>query len=119
MSATFPGVPDGQNSADTRRIDIDRVGVKSIRYPIKVWDQSARIQHTVAVFNMCVALPHHFKGTHMSRCLEILNGREDEISVADFPAMLRDMVVKPGPQGRGPVDHSVSLLQENFRAGRP
>ena len=46
------------------------------------------------MFNMYVGLPHNFKGTHMSRFVEILNGHEREISVENFPAMLRDMVVK-------------------------
>ena len=83
---------DVQNLADTRQIAINRVGIKSIRYPVKVRDRSVGIQHTIAVFNMYVSLPHNFKGTHMSRFVEILNSREREISVENFPAMLREMV---------------------------
>jgi hypothetical protein len=52
------------------------------------------VQHTIAMFNMYVGLPHNFKGTHMSRFVEILNSHEREISVENFPTMLRDMVVK-------------------------
>jgi GTP cyclohydrolase I len=52
----------------------------------------AAIQHTIAMFNMYVGLPHNFKGTHMSRFVEILNSHEREISVENFPAMLREMV---------------------------
>ncbi len=85
-------IEDVQSSADTRQIAIDKVGIKSVRHPIKVADKSDGVQHTVANFNMYVYLPHHFKGTHMSRFLEILNGYEREISVENFEAMLRQMV---------------------------
>jgi len=85
-------IADVQASADTRQIAIDKVGIKSVRHPIKVADKSDGVQHTIANFNMYVYLPHHFKGTHMSRFLEILNGYEREISVENFEAMLREMV---------------------------
>ena len=87
-------IADVQNLADTRQIAINRVGIKSIRHPVKVLDRSGGVQHTVAVFNMYVSLPHNFKGTHMSRFVEILNRREREISVENFPAMLREMAQK-------------------------
>lgn len=87
-------IPDVQNDADTRQIAINKVGIKSIRHPIKVQDKSAGIQHTIAIFNMYVGLPHNFKGAHMSRFVEILNSHEREISVENFPTILRDMVVK-------------------------
>ncbi|HRI93383.1 MAG TPA: GTP cyclohydrolase FolE2 [Accumulibacter sp.] len=83
---------DVQGSADTRRIAINKVGIKAIRHPVKVLDKSGGVQHTIAMFNMYVGLPHNFKGTHMSRFVEILNSHEREISVENFPAMLRDMV---------------------------
>jgi GTP cyclohydrolase I len=85
-------IADVQASADTRQIAIDKVGIKSIRHPITVADKSDGVQHTIATFNMYVYLPHHFKGTHMSRFLEILNGYEREISVESFEDMLRQMV---------------------------
>ena len=85
-------IPDVQNSADTRQIAINKVGIKSIRHPVKVQDKTGGVQHTIAVFNMYVSLPHNFKGTHMSRFVEILNGHEREISVENFPAMLSSMV---------------------------
>ncbi len=87
-------MPDVQGFADTRQIAINKVGIKSIRHPVKVLDKSSGAQHTIAVFNMYVGLPHNFKGTHMSRFVEILNSHEREISVENFPAMLRDMVHK-------------------------
>jgi GTP cyclohydrolase IB len=85
-----PGVEDVQGRADTRRIPINRVGIKDINHPVKVKDRSAGEQHTIATFNMYVNLPHNFKGTHMSRFVEILHG-EREISVESFRGMLEKM----------------------------
>lgn len=64
-------MPDVQSSADTRQIAINKVGIKSIRHPVRVADKSGGVQHTIATFNMYVFLPHNFKGTHMSRFIEI------------------------------------------------
>ena len=87
-------IPDVQSSADTRHLAIDRVGIKGIRHPIRVRDRSSGVQHTIAMFNMYVHLPHNFKGTHMSRFVEILNSHEREISVESFEAILREMVIR-------------------------
>jgi GTP cyclohydrolase IB len=87
-------IPDIQSSADKRKIAIDKVGVKAIRHPVRVAERGGSVQHTIAMFNMYVGLPHQFKGTHMSRFLQILNSYEREISVESFKAMLEDMVVK-------------------------
>ena len=87
-------IPDVQSSQDSRQIAINKVGIKSIRHPIKVSDRSGGVQHTVAMFNMYVGLPHNFKGTHMSRFVELLNGSEREISVESFEPMLREMVTR-------------------------
>jgi len=84
-------IADVQSSADIRRIAIDKVGIKDIRHPVRVRDRSDGEQHTVASFNMYVYLPHNFKGTHMSRFVEILNAHEKEISVNSFKEMLREM----------------------------
>src|ERR1700720_44426 len=83
-------VEDVQGRADTRRIPINQVGIKDIRHPVKVKDRTTGEQHTVATFNMYVNLPHNFKGTHMSRFVEILH-HEREISVDSFGNMLEDM----------------------------
>ncbi|MBK6676639.1 MAG: GTP cyclohydrolase I FolE2 [Rhodocyclaceae bacterium] len=85
-------IPDVQGSADSRRLPINKVGIKAIRHPVRVLDKSGGVQHTIATFNMYVGLPHNFKGTHMSRFIEILNGYEREISVENFEAMSREMV---------------------------
>jgi GTP cyclohydrolase I len=83
-------VEDVQARADTRQLPINRVGIKDISHPVRVRDRAAGEQHTVATFNMYVSLPHHFKGTHMSRFVEILHA-EREISVESFRAMLEKM----------------------------
>ena len=67
MSTTSLTIADVQASKDTRNIAIDKVGIKDIRHPIRIRDRAGEEQHTVATFNMYVELPHHFKGTHMSR----------------------------------------------------
>ena len=86
-------MPDVQSIPDHRRIAIDRVGIKDIRHPVVVRDRSGREQRTVANFNMYVSLPQHFKGTHMSRFVEILNRHEYEITVESFRRMVREMTV--------------------------
>ena len=85
-------IPDVQGSEDKRKLAIDQVGIKAIRHPIRVAERSGEVQHTVATFNMYVGLPHQFKGTHMSRFVEILNAHEREISVETFRLMLDEMV---------------------------
>ena len=82
---------DVQSSHDNRAINIDKVGIKDIRHPVQVKDRSGHIQHAVANFNMYVDLPHEFKGTHMSRFVEILNSHDWEITVESFKVMLTEM----------------------------
>src|ERR1700719_1739773 len=81
-------VEDVQSHADTRQIPINKVGIKDIYHPVKVKDRARGEQHTVANFNMYVNLPHDFKGTHMSRFVEILH-HEREISVDSFGKMFK------------------------------
>lgn len=84
-------IADIQGSPDQRRIPIDKVGIKGIRHPVRIRDRSQGEQHTVATFDMYVNLPHRFKGTHMSRFVEILNDHEYEITVESFRTMLTEM----------------------------
>ena len=84
-------IADVQSSADTRQIAINKVGIKDIRHPVRVKDRSDGEQQTIANFNMYVNLPHNFKGTHMSRFVEILNSHEKVISVESFKDMLAEM----------------------------
>ena len=131
-------IPDVQNSADTRRLAINKVGIKDIRHPVKVRDRSGGEQHTIATFNMYVNLPHNFKGTHMSRFVEILNVPGREISVDSFKDMLTEMtgrleaeaghiemtfmyfVTKAAPVSgmRSLMDYEVSFIGE-IRDSRP
>ncbi|MFC1855835.1 GTP cyclohydrolase FolE2 [Thermodesulfobacteriota bacterium] len=86
-------MPDIQNAIDTRQVDINKVGVKNIKYPIIVKDKKKGHQHTVASINMYVNLPHHFKGTHMSRFIEILNEfKHEKISLKEIQNILREMI---------------------------
>ncbi len=82
-------LPDIQRQKDKRKISIDKVGIRDIRYPIIVKDKTKGYQKTIANINMYVNLPHHFKGTHMSRFVEVLNETHKEaISVETIPMIL-------------------------------
>src|SRR6476660_459917 len=87
-------IPDVQATPDSRKLAIDKVGIKAIRHPVRIRERAGGIQHTIAHFNMYVGLPHQFKGTHMSRFVEILEAHEREISPDTFRMMLREMVKK-------------------------
>lgn len=82
---------DIQNHKDFRNIDIDQVGVKGIRYPITVLDKDMGEQQTIAEINMYVNLPRYYKGTHMSRFVEILNENNRRISLQNFSDILEEM----------------------------
>lgn len=82
---------DVQNRRDHRNINVDKVGVKDIRYPITVMDKYNGIQHTVASVNMYVNLPRRFKGTHMSRFIEILNEFHGNLDIREFRSILEAM----------------------------
>jgi GTP cyclohydrolase I len=94
MSAKVAPIEDVQGRADTRQLPINKVGIKDIFHPVRVKDRSGGEQHTVANFNMYVALPHNFKGTHMSRFVEVLHRNEREISVESFGDILKEMTEK-------------------------
>jgi len=91
---TVRPIDDVQGRPDTRQIPINKVGIKDIYHPVRVLDRSGGEQHTIANFNMYVNLPHNFKGTHMSRFVEILNSYEKEISVTSFQQMLSEMTTR-------------------------
>ena len=91
MTKMTTKIPDTQSIQDTRHIAINQVGIKDIQHPVVVSDRSGGEQHTIASFNMYVNLPHNFKGTHMSRFVEILNQHEYEITVESFKRILTEM----------------------------
>ena len=82
---------DIQNQIDDRCIDIKKVGVKTITYPVTVLDKAQSRQKTIATINMYVNLPHQFKGTHMSRFIEILNHYHGKIDIRQFHLILEEM----------------------------
>ena len=82
---------DIQNQRDYRNIPIDKVGIKNLRYPIAVHDRESGLQHTVATINMYVDLPHKYKGTHMSRFVEMLHLFRKEVSLKKFSVILEQM----------------------------
>jgi len=94
MEMRIDPLADIQSSRDTRRIPIDRVGVRGLRHPIRVKDRNGGEQSTVATFTMNVALPQEFKGTHMSRFVEILNQDDGAISVESFLRMPEQVAAK-------------------------
>ncbi len=79
---------DVQKQSDHRNINIDKVGVKDIRYPVTVMDKANGVQHTVASVNMYVNVPREFKGTHMSRFIEILNEFHGHLDIREFSTIL-------------------------------
>ena len=84
-------IPDIQGLADTRNLPINKVGIKDILHPIIIKQRSGNEQSTIAKFNMYVNLPHDFKGTHMSRFVQILNQHEEQITVDSFKKMMEEM----------------------------
>ena len=82
---------DIQSQADHRNIPINKVGVCDLRYPIVVLDQKNQSQPTIARLSMSVNLPHEFKGTHMSRFIEILNSHRGEMTMRTLPGILAEL----------------------------
>ena len=117
---------DVQNQRDLRNIDIDRVGVKGIKYPITVLDKANGYQRTIASINMYVDLPHKYKGTHMSRFIEMLHTFRDEMSLKSFSVILEEMKSQLNAQSahievrfpyfiekKAPVSKSAGLMNYN------
>ncbi len=123
---------DVQNQIDKRNIAINKVGIKKIRYPISLFDKQNEIQHTVADVNMYVSLPKEFKGTHMSRFVEVINKYQREIELNNIHEVLHFMKdrldaqdahlemifpyfiekIAPVSQEKGLMDYSCSVQAE-------
>lgn len=82
---------DVQNESDTRNIPLERVGVRNVQYPIRVLDKVHKTQSTTASIDLFVDLPHNFKGTHMSRFIEILHSYHTDLTMQHFLDMLSDI----------------------------
>jgi GTP cyclohydrolase IB len=85
---------DVQAEEDARGLHIDQVGVSGLAYPISVLDRDAGIQHTVGRLSLSVGLPHHTRGTHMSRFIEILENHRGEMTIHTLPELLDEMRVR-------------------------
>ncbi|MDR1611680.1 MAG: GTP cyclohydrolase FolE2 [Planctomycetota bacterium] len=79
---------DVQSGRDDRELPIDLVGVRGLRYPIAVRDKARERQRMVAEFSLSVSLPHHYKGAHMSRFVEVLHEHRDQIDMETLPEMV-------------------------------
>src|SRR5271166_1498660 len=89
-----PKLDDKQSERDHRELRIDKVGVRGLRFPIQVRDKAHNVQNTVATIGMFVDLPKEFKGTHMSRFIEVLNAHGNVIHVENIDDILFAMQEK-------------------------
>ena len=115
---------DIQNEEDTREVPLQKVGVKNVKYPVFVLDKTKKNQSTTATVNLFVNLPKNFKGTHMSRFIEVFHKYHTDISMHNFLEMLEEIRIKLDAQrafGRisfpyfiekeAPVTHSKGIMQ--------
>ncbi|MFA7543792.1 MAG: GTP cyclohydrolase FolE2 [Candidatus Cloacimonadaceae bacterium] len=84
-------IPDLQSEKDSRNIAIDKVGVKGLHYPILVEDRIQGTQHSVGELDIYVELPHHLRGTHMSRFIEILHHYHTEALIGSLEDFLKEL----------------------------
>lgn len=103
---TQKAMPDMQNTRDERNIAIDHVGVRGVQYPIRLLDRRNEIQNSIGNFTLTVDLPKHFKGTHMSRFLEVLGEHDGVVSVESIPEILTELRLK--------LDSEQSTLDVDF-----
>jgi GTP cyclohydrolase I len=85
---------DVQKETAKHEVDLDKVGVKGVKYPIIVLDKKNKNQHTVATINMYVDLPRSFRGTHMSRFIEILDRHKGRMTFHNISPILSEMKEK-------------------------
>jgi GTP cyclohydrolase I len=88
---TRTALRDIQSETDHRKLEIQKVGVKGLSYPINIQDRTNGTQATVAKIQLSVSLPHHFRGTHMSRFLEILNQHRGHIAASNLFDILAEI----------------------------
>ena len=119
---------DTQSEHDPRKLPIDRVGVKALRYPIQVLDKARSTQSTIANVSLTVDLPHHYKGTHMSRFIEVLNQHGPVLHVDKIRTLARELLARLDAQKahvefefpfflekKAPVTGAVGLMDYNVR----
>jgi GTP cyclohydrolase I len=119
---------DKQSERDHRQLRIDKVGVRGLRFPIQVLDKTHDRQNTIATVGLYVDLPKEFKGTHMSRFIEVLNAHGSVVHVKNIPDILYAMQRKLHAQSahlemefpffqvkRAPVSHQPSVMDYTVR----
>ena len=94
MGEVLPKMQDKQNERDHRELRIDKVGVRGLRFPIQIRDKARELQNTIATIGMYVDLPKEFKGTHMSRFIEVLNAHGNVVHVQNINDILHAMQKK-------------------------
>jgi GTP cyclohydrolase IB len=122
------GLVDTQNQPDHRELAIDRVGVTNLRFPIQIRDKAHSSQNTVATVSLTVDLPHHFKGTHMSRFIEVLNEHGSVIHVDNIKVILQHLQTRLNSQHahvefefpffiekRAPITRAVGLMDYSIK----
>jgi len=87
-------LPDVQSSEDMRHLAIQRVGVRGLRYPLRIRTAAGDVQTSVATLSMDVSLPSEVKGTHMSRFVEILERDREALSLPGMRSMLSEMLLR-------------------------
>lgn len=115
---------DIQNEEDLREVPLDKVGIKNLKYPITVFDKSRKNQSTTASVDLYVNLPHNFKGTHMSRFVQMFHKYHKDISMQHFLDMLEEIRISLDAQkayGRivfpyfiekeAPVSHEKGIME--------
>ena len=120
-------IPDTQSEHDDRHLAIQRVGVKHVRYPLKLVVAGAE-QATAASWDLDVALPADQKGTHMSRFVAWLDQLSGTLDLARLRSAFDDMLDRLNAQEgrveatftffirkRAPVSGLASLLDYQGR----
>ncbi len=87
-------LPDVQSTPDTRSLAIQNVGVKGMRYPLQIEMANGETLNTIATLAMTVGLPPDVKGTHMSRFVELLEGRRGVLTQDGLFRMFEEMLLR-------------------------
>lgn len=84
----YIAVRDVQSEHDVRNVSIDRVGISNISWPIQVLDRINGTQDTIANVSLSVFLPRDYRGTHMSRFVEVLSAQEQQVTFHNMENLL-------------------------------
>ena len=86
---------DIQNLKDTRNVDIQKVGIKNLNLPLTVQRKNSSNQIVSAQARVSVSLPKHYKGTHMSRFVEVLTQWQNKgLLGVDIKGCLEKIIAK-------------------------